>query len=199
MNTYIKKTLPLVILLLICMNAKSQENFLSVGLKVGANFSTLNTSSFDASVNASEESITGLTAGAFLEIGSASSFSFQAELLYSEQGANLDSSIADFDNVELDYLQAPILVKFKFLKLFNIHAGPQLGFLTSDIQSDTYNAKDFDFSGITGVGIELGKLRADLRYHFGLSEALTIEPRFTTETSNAKNRYFSIALGYELF
>ena len=197
MNTYIKNILQLFILLLICLNARSQENFLSIGPKVGANFSTLNTSSFDASINASEESITGLTGGAFLEIGSNSSLSLQVELLYSEQGTSLDSSVDELKDIELDYLQAPILLKYRFLKLFNIHAGPQLGFLTNDIKSDTYKTEDFDFSGVTGVGVEFGKLRADLRYHFGFSEAITID--LPTDTTDAENRYFSLTLGYELF
>ena len=198
MNIYTAKKLPIILLLLIGIDARSQESFLSIGPKIGANFSTLNTSSFDASINASEESITGLTGGAFLEIGSNSSFSFQVELLYSEQGTGLDSSVDKFKDIELDYLQAPILVKYRFLKLFNIHAGPQVGFLTNDIESDTYKTEDFDFSGVTGVGIEFGKLRADLRYHFGFSEAVTISLP-PTDTANAENRYFSLTLGYTLF
>ena len=178
----------ILIALLICFavsNTQAQEG-ISFGPKIGANFSVLDTDNIDAS----EESITGLTAGIFLEVRSASAFSFQAELLYSEQGADLNSSILT-EEINLDYLQVPLLGKFRFLKIANIHAGPQVGFLTNDLDSQNIDTEKFDISAVAGVGVELGKLRADLRYNFGFTE--------TIETFNAKNQYYSIAIGYELF
>ena len=193
MSSHIKKSLLFLIFTLLSLNTQAQESFLNFGPKVGANFSTLNTNNLDAS----EESITGLTAGAFLEIKSTSSLSFQVELLYSEQGTNLDSNLGELKDIELNYLQAPVLLKYRLLKIFNIHGGPQLGFLTSDIKSENFEAKDFDFSGVAGVGVELGKLRADLRYHFGFTDS--IEFNLPTDTSEASNKYYSVMLSYELF
>ena len=132
-----------------------------------------------------------MTAGLFLEIKKASSaFSFQAELLYSEQGADLNSNILN-EEINLDYLQAPLLVKFRVFEIFNLHIGPQLGFLTNEVGTENFETKDFDFSGVAGVGLELGKLRANLRSHFGLTE--------TVDTINATHQYYSISIGYELF
>ena len=193
MSSHIKKTVLFLTLMLTGLNTQAQESFLSFGPKVGANFSTLNTNN----LNASEESITGLTAGAFLELKSTSSLSFQVELLYSEQGTDLDSNVTEFKEIEVDYLQAPVLLKYRLLKIFNIHVGPQLGFLTSDIKSENFEAKDFDFSGVAGVGVELGKLRADLRYHFGFTDSL--EFNLPNDTSKANNKYYSVMLSYELF
>lgn len=183
----------IIFLLLFTINfASSQEAGLSFGPKIGANFSNLNADNVDAS----EESITGLTAGLFLEFGSNGALSFQAELLYSEQGADLDSDLQTLSQeVELDYLQAPLLGKYRFLKIFNVHAGPQFGFLTNDVDSDDIEieTEDFDISGVAGVGVEIGKLRADLRYHFGFTDAVQID------NTEATNQYYSVTLGYNLF
>ena len=170
-------------------NAQSQEGLIDFGPKIGANFSVL-----DTNTDASEESITGLTAGLFLEIRLPTSLSFQAELLYSEQGADLNSDVLSLsEEINLDYLQVPILGKFRFLKIVNIHAGPQFGFLTNDVESDNIDidTEDFDISAVAGVGVEIGKLRADLRYNFGFTE--------TIESIEAKNQYYSVAIGYEIF
>lgn len=183
----------IIILLLFTFNlASSQEAGLSFGPKLGANFSTLNADN----VEASEESITGLTAGIFLELSASSGFSLQAELLYSEQGADLDSDLpALSQEVELDYLQLPLLGKYRLLKIFNVHAGPQFGFLTNDFDSDdlSIETEDLDISGVVGVGVEVGKLRADLRYHFGFTDAVKID------NTEAKNQYYTVTLGYNLF
>jgi len=173
-------------------SASSQESNISFGPKIGANFSKLD---YD-DPEPSEESITGLTAGLFLEFGSKSAFSFQVELLYSEQGADLDTDLqALSQEVELNYLQAPLLGKYRFLRIFNVHAGPQFGFLTSDIDSEDLAIEndDLDVSVVAGVGAEIGKLRVDLRYHFGFTESVQID------NSEATNLYYSVTLGYNLF
>ncbi len=172
--------------------ASSQESIISFGPKIGANFSSLD---YD-DPEASEESMTRLTAGLFLEFGSNRAFSFQVELLYSEQGADLDIDLpALSQEVELNYLQAPLLGKYRFLRIFNIHAGPQFGFLTSDVDSENLaiDNDDLDVSGVAGVGAEIGKLRVDLRYHFGFTESVQIDD------SEATNLYYSVTLGYNLF
>ena len=192
-TTTTKSAILLFTLIFFSLSVHSQEAGINFGPKIGANFSNLDTNN----VSASQNSITGLTAGLFLEIRSSSAFSFQAELLYSEQGADLDSNINQLQNVELEYLQAPILLKYRLLKIFNVHAGPQLGFLTNDIKSDNYESENFDFSGVAGVGAEIGKLRADLRYHFGFTDAIEINS--LNNSSNARNKYYSITLSYELF
>lgn len=188
----IKRPIVIILVLFTFNLASSQEIGLSFGPKLGANFSTLDVNH----PGSSEESITGLTAGVFFELGSKNGFSLHAELLYSEQGADLDSDLlALSQEVKLDYLQLPLLGKYRFLKIFNVHAGPQFGFLTNDINSEdlTVETEDLDVSGVAGVGIEIGQLRADFRYHFGFTDAIQING------SEAKNQYYSVTLGYNLF
>lgn len=163
---------------------QAQERAINIGPRIGANFSTLDTEN----IQASENSITGFTAGVFLEINSSSAFSFQAEVLYSEQGSELDTELFTND-VNLDYLQVPLLAKFSFLKIFNLHAGPQVGFITNDLEN--YDAENFDLSSVVGFGLQVGALRADFRYHYGFRESI--------QSIEAKNRYYSITIGYELF
>jgi len=166
--------------------AQSQSLKIDYGPNLGAVFSVLDTEN----LNATENSITGLTAGFFLEISSVTSFSFQAELMYTEQGAELNSDILQ-ETINIDYLQVPLLGKFNILELFNIHAGPQFGFLTSDLESENYDAENFDVLAVAGVGVDIGKLRANLRYNFGFTEVI--------DAYQANNLYYSFTIAYELF
>lgn len=47
------------------------------------------------------------------------------------------------------------------------------------MQSENFDTENFDISGEAGVGVEIGKLNADLRYHFSFTE--------TIESIEAKN------------
>ncbi|MDN6310447.1 MAG: porin family protein [Flavobacteriaceae bacterium] len=158
----------------------SKAQSIDLGIKAGANFSSLS----DAS---SLSNKTGVTAGAFAAVRF-NMFSVQAELLYSEQGAE-----AGFGDIKLSYVQVPVLAKIHFLRLFNFQVGPQFGFLTND-NLPSGKAKDADFSLVAGVGLHLGSFRVDARYNFGLTK--TISEIQDIGDVNSKNKYFSLALGY---
>lgn len=173
----------LLISIFIAQTFHAQERAFNIGPRIGANLSNLDTEN----IQANENSITGFTAGVFLEIYSSTAFSFQAELLYSEQGSEIDSELFT-DDLNLDYLQAPLLAKFRFLDILNLHAGPQIGFITNDLEN--YDVESLDLSSVVGFGLEVGALRADLRYHYGFRESI--------QSISAKNRYYSVTIAYEL-
>lgn len=171
-----KKVILSFLVLLFAVSTQAQK--LDLGLKIGANFSKLS--------DVGESGLkgkTGLVAGAFVSIGT-SKFAVQPELLYSQQGAK-----TDFGDFDMDYVNVPIMVKFYIIpNLLNIQAGPQFGFLTHESLADQVEAKDFDFSGAVGAGIDLPLgFRADARYNFGLTDV--------TE-DGGKNGVFTIAVGY---
>ncbi|MGO3689729.1 hypothetical protein CAP47_02485 [Psychroflexus sp. S27] len=170
--------LSFVLLCFVPQITKAQS--IDLGLKAGANFAELS----DISGLSNR---TGVTAGAFGAVRF-NMFSVQAELLYSEQGAD-----SDFGDIELSYVQVPVLAKIHFLRLFNVQVGPQFGFLTDD-KLPSGSAKDADFSLVTGVGAHLGSFRVDARYNFGLTKSISGIDGFGDIES--KNKYFSIALGY---
>lgn len=170
----------LILLLVVALSAATiQAQSLDLGVKIGANFANLN----DAS-GLKFKNKTGLVAGAFVTVGM-SNFAIQPEILYSQEGAKTD--LGDFD---LDYINVPVMFKYYLVgNVLNIQAGPQFGFLTSHSLKDQIDAKDFDFSGAAGAGLDLPfGLRVDARYHFGFTKV--------TNEHDGKSGVFSLALGY---
>lgn len=106
-------------------------------------------------------------------------FMLQPELHWSQHG----STISDVNNNEitttLNYLELPVLLRLNFggnVKLFAL-AGASAGYLlggklegdnVADDVKEVYD--DLDFSGILGLGIGLGPIEIDVRYHAGLTD-----------------------------
>jgi len=158
------------------------------GAKVGLNVATLTGDVEDAS------SLIGFQVGGFAEIKVSDKFAVQPELLFSAQG-----STDDFDNsdLNLNYLNIPVMAKYYVAESFSLEAGPQIGFLMS-AKVEGEDVKDFiesvDFGLNFGAGYDFTeKLSAGLRYNLGLSNTF----KDAGEDFKAKNSVFSIALGYK--
>lgn len=144
----------------------------ALGIKGGLNF---------ANIDADEafgdpDSKTGYHFGIFLEAG-LGGINLQPELLFSAKGA---------EDVDLSYIEVPILLKKNFAKVLNVHFGPQFGFLTkaegTSIEIVNGNAtetkidikdqmKSADLSAVVGAGVNAPfGLTAGARYVFGLSD-----------------------------
>lgn len=172
-------------ILAVAFSASVFSQGIDLGVKVGANFSTIN----DA-VNVKNK--TGLLFGAFAGVKFTSKLGIQSELLYSQQGAEFEG----LGDVNLNYVNLPVFAKIYLVKGLNIQAGPQFGFVVDDNVSKVFKeinssikAKDFDVSGLIGLGYDLPVgVRIDARYNFGLTE--------TIDGGDGKNGVFSLALGY---
>lgn len=111
------------------------------------------------------------------------SVSIVPELQFSPEGAKEE-------NLHLDYIQAPILLKLKLNERFRIGAGPQVG-LKSHKKDD--NIKNFAYSAVAGAEFKLNKmLFVDLRYTYGISNIF--DDVLTTE---ARNTNIQIGIGYQ--
>ncbi len=178
-----KKLIVAVITLFIGTTAFSQE--IDLGIKAGANFSNIT----DASGLSNK---TGFQAGIFGGIKFTDKVGIQADVLYSQQGAEFDSGKFD-----VNYVNIPVVLKYYLVQGLNIQAGPQFGFvLDDDIYEDTFgtnsieaNAEKSDVSAVVGAGYDFPfGIRVDARYNFGLTKVV--------EGSDSKNSVFSVALGY---
>lgn len=158
---------------------------MDLGIKAGANFANIT----DASGLSNK---TGFQAGAFVGFKLSDNIGLQADLLYSQQGAEFD-----FGKFDLDYVNVPIVLKYYLVQGLNIQVGPQFGFIVND---DVYmegiggasikeNTKNTDVSGVVGAGYDFPfGIRVDARYNFGLTEVV--------EGAKSKNSVVSLALGY---
>ncbi len=158
---------------------------------------------------------TSLHAGAVAEIMISDKFSFQAELLYSAQGAKsdysetLDDITFHYTSVKLEYINVPLLAKFYVTEGFSLEAGPQVGFLiTADLEfektdnGETESGEKDILDEIKGIdfGLDFGlayKLESGIfltaRYNLGLTNINDIEG--LDEFKN-QNRVIQISAGY---
>ncbi len=109
----------------------SAQEFVKFGAKAGVNFASLGGDDTD-----DLDMKTGFHLGLVAEIPFGESFAFQPEVLYSSQGAKTEGSetfegmTASYEGkLNMDYINIPLLAKYYVSPNFNIHAGPQLGFL----------------------------------------------------------------------
>ncbi len=178
-----KKTLLTLSLIFISIMAFSQAS-VSIGLKAGANFA-------NADTDISTDGITSFHGGAYGLIKLAN-IGIQPEILFSKQGASLSG-----DDLDLSYVNIPVMVKFYLPLGLNLQAGPQFGMLTNAEDSDG-DAKDrfknSDLSGAVGAGWDAPfGLQFTARYVFSLSDV-------SDQTGfDYKNQTFQLSIGYSLF
>lgn len=142
----------------------------TVGVKAGVNAFTING-------NGNFDTKTGFHLGLLGHIHLSGQFALQPELVYSMQGAKYDVAGQDV-NVNLNYVNVPVLLQYMFDNGFRLQAGPQLGILASaksNMNDNRVDVKD-DFENIDlGLGIGASYVNpatnfgVDIRYNLGLS------------------------------
>jgi len=185
-----KKIVVVFILALVTTGVSAQG--IDFGVKAGVNFASLS----DAKQGATEldfSSRTGVVVGAFVGGKLNDKFGIQADLLYSQQGAEFDGG-----EFNLDYVNVPVVAKVYFFKGLHLQAGPQFGVIVNDeaqtVVGEVINdiaVNDFDVSAVVGLGydVPLG-LRLEARYNFGLSDVPD------GEGASGKNSVVTLSLGY---
>ena len=169
-----------------------QNNFYA-GIKGGLNYSSLNTK-----VNSNTK--TGFHGGGFATL-KLSNVAIQSEILFSQQGAQLTLDGQDID-ANYSYLNIPVLLKLYVAGGFNIHMGPQFGYIRSanrvfkgDKQDYKERLKESEISLAMGAGWDLPMgLTIEGRYNLGLTEIY----KYPSQSTAAKNQVFQISLGYRL-
>ena len=185
----------------------TQAQEVRLGAKGGVNFSSFAGDGFDAFDD--PEGRTSFHIGAFAEIPLSERFSIQPEVLYSGQGFDLVSREgADDTEVQLDYINVPVMAKVYLIEGLYAEAGPQIGFnVKNEIDSDPDDAgsgeiainedaiNDIDFSVGVGAGYRFNNgLFLNARYNFGLTDVFNNEDLLID--SDAKNSVFAVSAGY---
>jgi hypothetical protein len=175
-----------ILLLLLLCGFWSTQAQVRIGVKAGANFADLDGITLDTEMR------TGFHFGAVLEIKLPGSLALQPELMYSSQGAKVDS--AAFDDIQYDYLTVPVMLKYYLIKdIIDIEIGPQFSFLVND-NVDFGDTSTFDFAAAGGVGVDLGEhIFLQGRYVLGLTSAST-DALLNADT---KNKVIQLSLGYK--
>ena len=163
------------------------------GLKAGANFSNLK----DVSVKS--DTRTGLLGGVWARFGAAG-VHFQPELYFTSKGSSGDGD-SKFTTLDLPLLVGtrigigPIAAR--------VQVGPVISFVLDEENSlgerlvdvtsfSEYKNQNFAITG--GVGADISKFRADLRYEAGLSDVYK-----NNGDDNGKLNLWTLSIGYRLF
>jgi hypothetical protein len=174
------------------------------GIKAGANFSNDNGNGLNG---VSTSTLTGFNGGVFFKVPVAGHLAIQPELLYSGQGFKANEGGYDATFTE-NYINIPVLLKYRFPMGLFIETGPQLGFLMSanaKIQgasaSDKSNYTSTDFAWAVGAGFHIPttKLAVDLRYNIGISNIASSSSNTGSGSNTVHNGVFQVGLMYTLF
>jgi hypothetical protein len=147
------------------------------GIKGGVNFS--NIVGGDDRDNIDDENVlTSFHVGIFTQVGLSDVFYIQPELLYTRKGTELDLGAIGDTQLNLDYLELPIMFRIEVLETINLEAGPYAAYLlnskiTNDNSSgafelDTDDFRKLDYGLAIGAGFDLEILEIGARYNYGL-------------------------------
>ena len=160
----------------------------AIGIKAGPNFANADVD------NINSDGITSFHGGAYGLIKLAN-IGIQPEILWSRQGSDLGGG---FGEVNTDYVNIPVMVKFYLPLGLNLQGGPQFGMLLN-AEDDAGDAddrfKNSDLSAALGAGWDAPfGLQFSARYILGLSDVSDGDG-----TAEYRNRMFQLSIGYSLF
>lgn len=178
-----------------------RQNVVSLGIKAGANFSTM--SKYD-------DVDLGLKSGVGFEAGAVIAAHFGKRTKGSDPGTGLigvqlepsfvqHTIKTNTDDIKLSYFEVPILLKIYVTPNFNIEVGPNLcGTLSAspdyiyqdNVRIATGDIKGFDVKACVGASYEMKNgLYGSLRYNLGTSE---VAKNFSSKVSA-----ISVSVGYK--
>ena len=143
----------------------------------------------------------GFTGGAEVGYQFKEAIALTAGALYTMQGAKFDSEYTKY-NINLDYLNVPIMLAVYPVKGFGIKAGAQFGFLLNAKEGD-HDIKDLykksTFSIPVGLSYEFEETSVDLRYNIGLSNLVNSDYEYSTYSDpKIRNCVIMLTIGYKI-
>lgn len=192
------------------LNAQSTETSsgtsnLHFGARAGVNISNLVTDDNTSTTG----SKAGLNAAVMLEIPVVSFFSVQPEVQFSQKGFKRSGSFlsAPYEyKMTSNFIEVPLLAKFRPSKNFGILVGPQYSFLVStntkfnvsntgyesQVNQDVDNFRKNILGGVVGIEVSTGPLFFDLRYS---RDFQSNNGDGTSSTPKYKNQVAALSVG----
>jgi hypothetical protein len=168
---------------LMLLSAYSYAQGFRLGVKAGANMTKLSGQSFE------DEFDLGYQLGAFSEIDFSKKLGIQPEVLFSQVNTKKASGFNSIYNnlgdpnstsdIQLKYLQIPVLLRYNVGKMVTLNLGPQFSILVDDNENLFKNGenafKSGDFSMVGGATVNLSRFRIYGRYNVGLNNLNDID------------------------
>jgi len=211
----LSKRFSVVALALLLVGVLTSPGFSGIKLGVKGGFSLADLTFKPELTDSPLTSKAGAVGGISLNVGIASFFSLQPEVLYVQKGTKGSDTVEGVEitgKYELDYVEVPLLLNFSFAKegssfVPSIFAGPYAGFnarakIKVTEAGESYSedfkdeVKDTDFGLTFGIGlgkkIGSGKITIDVRYDLGLTNIA----EGMSEGESVKNKSWLFMLGY---
>jgi hypothetical protein len=178
---------------------------IKVGLEAGLNVAN----TVDAyNSNYSTGTIAGLNAGVTLEVPLIYPLSFEPEVLFSQKGfTSNDASINDGGGnftSRSNFIDVPLLAKFRLAPGFNFLIGPQISFLlnTTNSYPATYTQDHYNYNGNTTFLDGVIGFSVDINPLVDIHARYTIDFNQTDAYGNTtvpayRNQVFQIGLGFK--
>ena len=176
------KNLILTFLLIVSISVANAQIF-NFGIKGGINYNSngdLRGSGFseiveNAKISSDEE--TGFHVGILTEMKLPLWLYLRPELYYEHTESSYQGSL-DKTKLKLDKINAPILIGIRFLGIGRVFLGPSFHYTISTSLKDTpsfdnikkISSDDFSVGGQIGLGLNLGKFGADIRWETGFTD-----------------------------
>ena len=139
--------------------------------------------------------VSGFQVGGFAVRALNDQFSFQPELLFSQNNTKVDVSeflryyippqgnVFAANNIKLGYISVPLIFKYRINKYFNVLAGPQYSQMLFDAESLLKDDKGIAFkryevSGNAGAEFNVGNVSIYGRYNQGFTNINGIDNRY---------------------
>ena len=221
-----KKLFIVAIATLVSFAASAQEYdpFFRLGLKAGANLSNIRANNLSLGTGNSgfdfrdkDNRSTGFVGGIFMRFGR--EFYVQPEILLSQKGGKFDVYKTGVTNnegeldVRFSNLDIPVLLGYRFGKIFRVNVGPVASFRLSDSGkiSDSFNKyTDGDTEATfdnnvaigyqAGIGVDFGRLSLDVRYEGNVNDVVNInyDNASTAAKFGKKSNLFQATLGFAI-
>jgi Outer membrane protein beta-barrel domain len=176
--------------------ANAQSPF-QLGFKAGANVSKLNGESF------SNQFQFGYHGGAFAQIKIAKKWQVQPEVLFNQYATKTGTKFneiyqgSNFKDVKLNYLTIPMLLNYAPQKWIAFQGGAQVGVLMDKQKSLVKNGQEAfktgDVSLLGGLQLNVGIIKVQGRYYYGLNNVNKINP-----ADSWKNEGFQVSVGIRI-
>ena len=192
------KTILISFLSILLFTVAATAQGFRAGIKLGANGTKIDGQSFEDGYKLSYQ------AGVFFEADFNKKFGIQPEVLFGQTSSrtvsglgavttNLNSS----QDVNLNYLSIPILLRYNVGKIVTLNLGPQYSILLNKdntvLQNGQQAFKSGDFAMVGGVQLNFSVLRIYGRYNIGLSNINDIDNK-----EQWKSQQLQLGIGFKL-
>ncbi len=198
-----KKFLFIIALFAMIANASAQDRF-NFGIKAGFTSTKIKLTNVPSGSDLKNEANNGFLVGAYGNIRLIGGLSFQPELYYAKKSSKLsylnDNDMPESTKNTFYTWDIPLLAKLQIIdlsvvKIYGV-AGPVASFIAkteTDVPEwDEFKNTNWTFQA--GGGVELGRLSADVRYEWGLTDISDLKDF----NLGQKTDVLTFSLGYRL-